>query len=140
MNKQLRKIIMIGVAIPIALLLAFVIYNYLSIQIWFGSNNNNNHATNQNSKISQLTGHYEGLALYRDTGTGKVGFINEEGKIAIQPIYEHGLFFENGVAIVKYKNGWGIINTTGDWVFGPNKKFDEVYKYLNPEIKLENEQ
>ena len=44
------------------------------------------------------------------------GFRNENGKIAIPPIYTYVRKFEEGISKVCYKDKWGVINTSGETV------------------------
>jgi hypothetical protein len=56
----------------------------------------------------------EKVRLWRvENSNGKLGFINENMKIAINCIYDDAESFFNGLCIVKLKNRWGIIDTTG---------------------------
>jgi len=62
----------------------------------------------------------DGLALIRigSFKTGKYGYINNEGNIAVNPQYYGAHHFSEGMACVKEsKDGkWGFINTKGEVV------------------------
>src|SRR5579862_6401420 len=50
----------------------------------------------------------------------KVGYIGQAGQVLIDPIFENGTRFYEGLAAVKVKGGrWGIINSSGDFVIQP---------------------
>lgn len=50
----------------------------------------------------------------------KVGYIDQNGKIAIDPIFSQGTLFSEGTASVQVKGGrWGVIDTNGDLVIQP---------------------
>ncbi len=46
------------------------------------------------------------------------GYINQEGK-EIPPIYQEARFFQGGLAAVKEKGKWGVIDTAGQYVVPP---------------------
>lgn len=47
------------------------------------------------------------------------GYIRKDGSLAIPPIFEDVNFFSRGVAVVKFKGKYGVINHDGDWVVKP---------------------
>ncbi|MGD1091747.1 MAG: WG repeat-containing protein [Bryobacteraceae bacterium] len=49
----------------------------------------------------------------------KVGFINREGKFAIEPWFESALDFQEGFAAVRLGGLWGFIDTNGSVVIPP---------------------
>ncbi len=49
----------------------------------------------------------------------KVGYIDKEGKVVIDPIFEQGTRFHEGLAVVEIKNRWGAISASGDFVIEP---------------------
>lgn len=50
----------------------------------------------------------------------KVGYINEVGKVVIEPVFNQGSLFEEGMASVQVKEGeWGVIDTEGNFVIPP---------------------
>lgn len=66
---------------------------------------------------------YDGLALYTakvQTGEGAVatryGYMNKQGKVAIQPIYNRAFPFSDGLARVNLGKATGFINTKGELV------------------------
>jgi hypothetical protein len=48
-----------------------------------------------------------------------VGYINNEGKVVIEPIFNEGTRFYGGLAAVSLKGRWGIINASGNFVVQP---------------------
>lgn len=49
---------------------------------------------------------------------GKYGYIDKRGK-EIAPLYQEARFFADGLAAVKEKNKWGVIDETGAYVIAP---------------------
>lgn len=46
---------------------------------------------------------------------GLWGFVDNQGKVVIEPVYEDALSFSNGFAAVKKDGLWGYINLEGKW-------------------------
>jgi hypothetical protein len=50
----------------------------------------------------------------------RVGYINYDGLVVIEPVYSFGTLFYEGLAAVQVKGGrWGVIKSTGDFVIPP---------------------
>ena len=49
----------------------------------------------------------------------KVGYIDQRGHIAIEPIFEDGTRFYEGLASVQLRKKWGVINNAGEFVIQP---------------------
>jgi hypothetical protein len=50
----------------------------------------------------------------------RVGYIDHEGKLVIDPVFNQGTLFVEGTASVQVKGGrWGIIDTNGNFVIPP---------------------
>jgi len=66
----------------------------------------------------------ENMASVRLTEDGKYGFINKEGSVIIQPIFDSADSFENGLAAVYLRKESGkmsgYINKDGDYVWEPS--------------------
>ena len=62
----------------------------------------------------------EGLAIYYSSG--KWGFIDEKGSIAIKPLFDYGESFKNGLAKVGIGNKEGYINKEGKFVWYKENK------------------
>lgn len=56
-----------------------------------------------------------GKIAYMDS-TGKWGFIDNDGKIVIEPKFDEAKSFSNGLAAVKLGDNWGFINERGELV------------------------
>ena len=50
---------------------------------------------------------------------GLWGFVDNQGKVVIEPVYEDALSFSNGFAAVKKDGLWGYINLEGKMVISP---------------------
>jgi hypothetical protein len=55
----------------------------------------------------------EGLFHYFSRKSHKYGYLNLEGKYAIQPQFDAATPFKNGYAAVQKNGKWGFINTSG---------------------------
>lgn len=63
----------------------------------------------------------------------KFGFMNDKGKILIQPEFQDVLNFdESGLACVKVNNKWGVIGEDGEFVIEPN--FLKIEPFENLEV------
>lgn len=70
---------------------------------------------------------------YIDSLDGSCGFIDENGKEVIPPIYDVAYYFEDGLAEVKLNGKWGMINKNGQVVI--SIKYDEIENKLEvPEL------
>lgn len=49
----------------------------------------------------------------------KVGYINHSGNVVIEPLFDEGTNFYEGLASVKIRNRWGVINSDGEFVIQP---------------------
>lgn len=49
----------------------------------------------------------------------KVGYINHQGNVAVDPVFDEGTRFYEGLASVKSRNRWGVIDTSGEFVIQP---------------------
>jgi hypothetical protein len=72
-----------------------------------------------------FVGHYcQGLLAFKKTEDGKFGFIDEEGRIVIEPRFTDAEPFIDGRAIVAVSEGnearYGLINQKGHFVIKPN--------------------
>ena len=56
-----------------------------------------------------------GKIAYKDS-KGKWGFVNSDGKTAIEPKYDEAMSFSNGLAAVRSGDKWGFINESGELV------------------------
>jgi hypothetical protein len=65
----------------------------------------------------------DGLLPFRQEESGKTGYIDEMGKIVIQPSYSMALPFQNGRAVVNLSsdiaNEYGLINRKGQFILQP---------------------
>jgi hypothetical protein len=87
-------------------------------------------------EIDSIFGKFsDGLAQVHsgDAMNGKWGYINVQGEIAIEPIYENAMPFSQGLAAVlqSTKDGykWGFIDTNGKMVINPI--YDKVSNFDN---------
>jgi WG containing repeat len=68
-----------------------------------------------------------GPPLFVITVKGKDGFMNQDGKIIIEPVFEKALPFSDGLAAVLKQGLWGFIDTSGRVVIEP--KFISVSRF-----------
>ncbi len=71
--------------------------------------------------------------LYRMLMNYKFGFIDENGKIVIEPCFEYAdPVFSNGVCFAKKGEQCGMINTSGEFVLDfTDKKFFNIPQFIN---------
>lgn len=74
----------------------------------------------------------EGKELYRIQVGGKCGFINEKGKLIIDPQFDNAFcFFWDSVCYAQIGNKKGLINMHGDFVVQLDTVINWVYKFEN---------
>lgn len=61
----------------------------------------------------------EGLCTATSAETGRVGYLSAVGEWAIQPQLEYGGEFKNGRAEACIESGYGVIDTSGNWLMTP---------------------
>jgi len=61
----------------------------------------------------------DGATLFVVTVNGKYGFMNREGKIVIQPLFDKAYPFTDGLAAILKHDSWGFIDTMGRVVIEP---------------------
>lgn len=69
-----------------------------------------------------------GKIAYKDS-KGKWGFVNSDGKIAIEPKFDEAMSFSNGLAAVRSGDKWGFINESGEVVI--DYKYSEGGYFTN---------
>lgn len=62
------------------------------------------------------------------------GYIDNSGKLVIQPLYTRGWNFSNGLCIVEYHEKLGLIDPKGDYVLKP--EYDQIKKAAHDKIIL----
>lgn len=68
-------------------------------------------------------------SLHKIIDDGKIGYINNEGKIVIAPVYLSGNDFSEGLAAVRLNGTYGFIDEKGKYVIEP--QYDFAYNFLN---------
>ena len=84
-----------------------------------------------NSKLGNFGVDDEGNIYMENAYDGKIGYINKEGKKVIDFKYDEGSEFKYGMAGVKEKNNYKIINTKGKTIV---KKEDGILYPLNKNL------
>ncbi|MFC3811424.1 WG repeat-containing protein [Lacihabitans lacunae] len=76
----------------------------------------------------------EGLGMFgvKKGKNLKFGFLNNMGKVVIEPIYNEVKDFKFGLAPVKVGNKFGFINNKGEMVIKP--KFQNAFSFIEEEI------
>jgi hypothetical protein len=73
---------------------------------------------------------------------GKVGYIDQEGKVVIQPVYLNGADFSEGLAAVRLNGKYGFIDISGNWIipakydFSTSFEFGFASAYIDGEVQL----
>ena len=67
--------------------------------------------------------------LFKITENDRVGYINDQGKVVIKPIYLNGNDFSEGLAAVRLNGTYGFINETGTFVIKP--VYDLATNFVN---------
>ncbi|MGB5030014.1 MAG: WG repeat-containing protein, partial [Chitinophagaceae bacterium] len=62
-------------------------------------------------------------SLFKITQNDKVGYINEKGKVVINPVFLSGNDFSEGLAAVRLNGLYGFINESGTFVIKPDYDF-----------------
>lgn len=57
--------------------------------------------------------------LYPVQVNNKFGYVNPEGRLVIEPIYEHASIFVDGLAMVISDKGWELLDENGVSILGP---------------------
>ena len=72
--------------------------------------------------------------LIRIIQDGKIGYINNNGKIIINPIYKVGNDFSEGLSSVREHDKYGFIDSEGKYVIEP--KYDLAFNFYNGIAKV----
>ena len=62
----------------------------------------------------------EGMLAFRKSNEGKWGYMDESGKVMIEPKFTGTQSFIEGRAIVNVDNNYGLIDTQGNFIIKPN--------------------
>lgn len=74
--------------------------------------------------------------------SGKVGYIDQNGKVVIQPIYLNGADFSEGLAAVRINGKYGFIDILGNIIIPPKYDFSSSFEfglasaYIDGEVQL----
>jgi len=77
----------------------------------------------------------EGLAMFQ-TSDSKFGFVDELGKVVVNPQFEFARPFNEGYAAVCQNKKWGFIDKTGKIIINP--QFDGVMDFHNGKAAFHN--
>lgn len=82
-------------------------------------------------RLDTRTGKNHGFShgLAKNTKDGLIGFMNTSGKIIIPHQFTHADNFSDGLAIVKTKDGTGVIDIQGNFIIRPSTTYDEIQPY-----------
>jgi hypothetical protein len=76
----------------------------------------------------QMNGYSEGLLSFQKTYQDKAGYVDEAGKVVIEPKFGMALPFQDGRAVVNastdYKNEFGLIDKNGVYIIPP--KYNDI--------------
>src|SRR5690625_1408957 len=78
----------------------------------------------------------EGLAVVYDSG--RAGYINREGTLAIRPRFEEAKSFREGLALVKSDGKYGFIDDSGDYTIPP--QFYRARSFKNGRAAVQKEE
>ncbi|KMJ59842.1 hypothetical protein AB685_02990 [Bacillus sp. LL01] len=77
----------------------------------------------QTFPYEQMNGLSEGLISFKKTYQDKAGYVDETGKVVIEPQFGMSLPFQDGRAVVNastdYKNQYGLIDKAGKYIIPP---------------------
>lgn len=82
--------------------------------------------------------------LFQIAKNGKIGYINQDGEVVIQPKYLEGGEFSEGLASVRLNGKYGFINTRDEITIPPTYDFVETFYrgivnvYINGEVMFIN--
>ncbi|MEH7075559.1 WG repeat-containing protein [Neobacillus drentensis] len=78
----------------------------------------------QSYPYAEVTNFGQGLLAFKNSSDGKLGYINEQGKIVIKPQFSYAGPFIGSLAIVglteNNKENYGVIDQNGQFVIKPN--------------------
>lgn len=75
------------------------------------ADNTNNFKWIKEIRYEQIRPYCDGLSAFKQND--KWGFLDVDGKVAIEPVYEECMDFSNGFAAVMLNGKWGYINAEG---------------------------
>lgn len=95
---------------------------------------NNSHQLNglnkieKENKMEETEDKFKKSKLYKVLVDDKIGYIDKSGEIVLEPQFEKGSSFSEGMAaIFDQHKGWGYIDTKGNYVIEP--KFEMAYPF-----------
>lgn len=91
--------------------------------------------SSRNYVISSYPHFKEGYLVYGDLNENLYGYLDKEGRIAIEPQFYQAAPFQQGIASVKYPNGqYGLINTAGSTAMFSDTEFLFLSSPVNGQI------
>ncbi|MCI9047618.1 MAG: tetratricopeptide repeat protein [Hungatella sp.] len=88
-----------------------------------------NQILDADSRYELNWGFFHDLCRARDRDSSLFGYMNSKGEVVIPCIYENTKGFESGAAFSISDEGWGFINTQGQWLV------DERYDFMGDETE-----
>lgn len=76
----------------------------------------------------------EGLALFKPRGQ-PYGYMDQRGDVVIQPQFEEGKRFKEGLAAAKVNGKWGYIDKSGSFVIRPQYEFANDFYHGVAEVR-----
>lgn len=67
---------------------------------------------------------------------GKWAFVNREGRIVFNPVYEAAKGYSQGLAAIRVHNRWGFIDTNRNWVVEPSFRWVGYFKDDMARVRL----
>ena len=60
----------------------------------------------------------DGLVAFKQSADGKYGYLNAKGDVVISPMYDYAYTFDQGYAVVRMGENYGVINKSGEFTVG----------------------
>ena len=93
------------------------VYYMTSSNLW-GMLNKNFEIVIQPAYVALGNMSSDGLVAFKQSADGKYGYLNAKGDVVISPMYDYAFTFDQGYAVVRMGENYGVINKSGEFTIG----------------------